>query len=100
MVNGLLSDELAAPANTFVGVNLPPYEGVPSYVFRVGLDCNNNLTVDDNPGDPGYPDVFCTNSGCAADINGSGAVTVQDLFDFLALCSQAIFAQTSTRTGA
>lgn len=53
------------------------------YVFRIAPNCDANLgnTVDDQEQTP-TPDCF---TDChQADFNGSGSVSVQDIFDFLA----------------
>jgi hypothetical protein len=51
----------------------------PSYVFRVGPDCDNN-GVDDQIQSPG---PNCATNCAIADFNHSGAISVQDIFDFL-----------------
>jgi hypothetical protein len=51
-----------------------------AYVFRIAPDCDEN-SVDDQEQSP-TPSCF---TDChEADFNGSGSVTVQDIFDFLA----------------
>lgn len=57
----------------------PPIDPAPSFVFRVIPDCDGN-TIDDEL--PGQSPPCSTNCGMA-DVNNSGSVTVQDIFDFL-----------------
>jgi len=49
---------------------------VPSYVFTIGADCDDNGVVDPNP-------TATCNSNCACDFNNSGLVSATDIFIFL-----------------
>ncbi len=61
-----------------VGGTLPAEFG--AYVFRIAPDCDGN-TIDDQEQ---TPTPACFTDCHEADFNGSGSVSVQDIFDFLA----------------
>ncbi|MFN7020091.1 MAG: hypothetical protein ACK4WH_02025 [Phycisphaerales bacterium] len=57
----------------------PLYLDLPGFEFIVSGDCDHDDVLDHQD-----PDLSGCSSDCAiADFNGSGAVTVQDIFDFL-----------------